>query len=257
MTGNFIDLNCDMGEDFGNYLIGNDEALLQQVSSANIACGFHAGDFAVMHRTVALALKYHVAIGAHPGLPDLQSFGRRNIAITPNEAYQMTLYQVGALAAFIRAAGTDLHHVKPHGALYNMAAEKADLAEAIVNAVADFDRSLILYGLANSKMAEAASKLSIRFAAEAFADRSYTNKGLLTPRSEKGALIESEEASIHQVLSIVQQKSVSASDGSSIQLSADTICIHGDGKHAVSFAQRIREELLVAGVAIQSPQQAR
>ena len=243
-----------MGEDFGNYQFSNDEALMQLVSSANIACGFHAGDASVMQRTVALALKYNVAIGAHPGLPDLQGFGRRNMAISANEVYQITLYQVGALSAFVKAAGTTLNHVKPHGALYNMAAEKAELADAIAQAIADFDSSLIFYGLANSKMVAAASRYHINFAAEAFADRTYTEQGLLTPRSEANALIDSAEQSTRQVILIVQNGSVQTSNGATIQLHADTICIHGDGKHAATFAKRIREEVQASGIKIQSPQ---
>ena len=153
-----IDLNCDMGEAFGNYTMPNDEKLMDYISSANIACGFHAGDPAVMQQTVALALKKGVVIGAHPGLPDLQGFGRREMKITPNEAYQLTLYQIGALSGFVKAAGSKLHHVKAHGALYNMAAKDTALAKAIVQAVYDFDPGLILYALAGSKMIDEAEK---------------------------------------------------------------------------------------------------
>lgn len=254
MTIHTIDLNCDMGEDFGNYSVSDDEALMQVVSSANIACGFHAGDASVMQRTVALATKYQVAIGAHPGLPDLQGFGRRNINISANEAYQITLYQVGALDAFVRAAGGKLHHVKPHGALYNMAAQNGGLAEAISQAIIDFNPDLILYGLAKSAMQEAASKLKLRFASEAFADRTYTDKGLLTPRSESNALIEDEASAVQQVLQIVQERRVKSNAGTTVSLNADTICIHGDGKHAVAFAKKIHQHLESAGIKIQSPQ---
>jgi UPF0271 protein len=248
-----IDLNCDMGESFGNYTVGNDEALLDYVSSANIACGFHAGDPAVMERTVQLAIKKQVAIGAHPGLPDLQGFGRREMAVSANECYQFVLYQLGALAAFVKAAGAVLHHVKPHGALYNMAATNMQLADPIAKAIHDFDASLILYGLANSRLIDAAKKYGLRSAAEAFADRTYTTEGLLTPRSRPQSMIEDEHASLQQVLSIVQNRAVTATDGSLVKLEADTICIHGDGKHAAGFAKLIRTQLEAADILIKFP----
>src|SRR6201996_4976154 len=172
-----IDLNCDMGEAFGNYTMPNDDTLLDYITSANIACGFHAGDPEVMQHTVNMAIKKGVAIGAHPGLPDLQGFGRREMKITANEAYQMTIYQIGALFGFVKAAEGKLHHVKAHGALYNMAAKDAALAKAIVQAVHDFDASLILYGLANSEMIKAANQIGLKIASEVFADRTYQDDG--------------------------------------------------------------------------------
>src|SRR5580693_6750440 len=177
-----IDLNCDMGEAFGNYPMPNDDLLLDYISSSNIACGFHAGDPEVMQHSVNMAVKKGVAIGAHPGLPDLQGFGRRDMKISANEAYQMTLYQIGALFGFVKAAGSKLHHVKTHGALYNMAAKDAALAKAIVEAVHDFDPTLILYALASSEMVQAAKKTGIAVASEVFADRTYQDDGSLTPR---------------------------------------------------------------------------
>jgi len=248
-----IDLNCDMGEAFGNYPMPNDEILMDYISSANIACGFHAGDPEVMQRTVNLAIKKGVAIGAHPGLPDLQGFGRRNMKITPNEAYQITLYQTGSLYGFVKAAGGKLNHVKPHGALYNMAAADASLAKAIAQAVFDFDSTLILYALAGSEMIKAAENLGLVAASEVFADRTYQSNGQLTPRTEENALITDEKLAIEQVLSMVQNQYVIATDNQKINLKAETLCLHGDGIHAVDFAKRISEKLKSEGIIIQSP----
>ena len=248
-----IDLNCDMGEAFGNYTMPNDEKLMDYISSANIACGFHAGDPAVMQQTVALALKKGVAIGAHPGLPDLQGFGRREMKITPNEAYQLTLYQMGALSGFVKAAGSKLHHVKAHGALYNMAAKDTALAKAIVQAVYDFDPGLILYALAGSKMIDEAEKRGIVTASEVFADRSYQDDGLLTPRLADNALITNEEDAINQVLGFALKQEVNSINGNRIAVKAETVCLHGDGEHAVAFAKLIAERLKKEGIAIKAP----
>src|SRR5471030_839342 len=203
-----IDLNCDMGEAFGNYPMPNDDLLMDYITSANIACGFHAGDPEVMQHTVNMAIKKGVAIGAHPGLPDLQGFGRRDMKITNNEAYQMTIYQIGALYGFVKAANGKLHHVKAHGALYNMAAKDAALAKAIVQAVHDFDARLILYALAGSEMVEAAKKSGMICASEVFADRTYQDDGSLTPRTQSNALITDEKQSIEQVLLMVGKQQV-------------------------------------------------
>ena len=248
-----IDLNCDMGEAFGNYTMPNDEKLMDYISSANIACGFHAGDPAVMQQTVALALKKGVAIGAHPGLPDLQGFGRREMMITPNEAYQLTLYQIGALSGFVKAAGSKLHHVKAHGALYNMAAKDTALAKAIVQAVYDFDPGLILYALAGSKMIDEAEKKGIVTASEVFADRSYQDDGLLTLRAADNALITNEEDAINQVLGFALNQEVNSINGNRIAVKAETVCLHGDGEHAVAFAKLIAERLKKEGIAIKAP----
>ncbi|WP_293783398.1 5-oxoprolinase subunit PxpA [uncultured Pedobacter sp.] len=248
-----IDLNCDMGEAFGSYLMPNDEKLMDYISSANIACGFHAGDPAVMQQTVNLAIKKGVAIGAHPGLPDLQGFGRREMKISPNEAYQLTLYQIGALSAFVKAAGSKLHHVKAHGALYNMAAKDAPLAKAIIQAVSDFDPGLILYALAGSKMIEEAEKLGIVTASEVFADRSYQDDGLLTPRSAKHALINNDDDAVNQVLGFALKQEVKSVNGNRIPLRAETICLHGDGEHAVAFAKLIAGRLKKEGIIIKAP----
>ncbi|MBU0697604.1 MAG: LamB/YcsF family protein [Bacteroidetes bacterium] len=247
-----IDINCDMGEAFGNYPMPNDEILFKYISSANIACGFHAGDSTVMEDTVALAIKNGVAIGVHPGLPDLQGFGRREMKISPKEAYQITLYQIGALSGFVKAAHTKLHHVKPHGALYNMAAKDVKLAQAIVDAIHNFDSSLILYGLAGSEMINSAAKIGLKTASEVFADRTYQDDGSLTPRSQSNALITNEKESLVQVLKMVNQQQVMSVNQKIISLKADTLCIHGDGEHAVEFAKTIHQTLKNEGITIKA-----
>ena len=247
-----IDINCDMGEAFGNYQMPNDALLFKYISSANIACGFHAGDAAVMQDTVALAIQNNVAIGAHPGLQDLQGFGRREMKISAKEAYQITLYQIGALSAFVKAAGAKLNHVKPHGALYNMAAKDLKLAQAIADAVYDFDASLILYGLAGSELINAATNKGLKSASEVFADRTYQDDGSLTPRSQTNALITNEHDSLAQVLMMVKQQQVISVNQKTISLKADTLCIHGDGEHAVAFAQTIHDTLTSDGITIKA-----
>jgi len=248
-----IDLNCDMGEAFGNYPMPDDDILLDYISSANIACGYHAGDPEVMQHTVGMAIKKGIAIGAHPGLPDLQGFGRREMKISASEAYQMTIYQIGALYGFVKAAGGKLHHVKAHGALYNMAAKDAALAKAIVQAVHDFDSTLILYALAGSEMVEAAKKTGMVCASEVFADRTYQDDGSLTPRTQSNALITDEQQSINQVLLMVNKQQVITVNQKTIPLKAETLCLHGDGSHAVEFAKMINQKLKSGGISIKAP----
>jgi UPF0271 protein len=247
-----IDLNCDMGETTGGQLSATDDALLNYISSANIACGFHAGGPDVMQHTVNAAIKKGVAIGAHPGLADYEGFGRYEMAISPAEAYRITLYQIGSLYGFVRAAGGRLHHVKPHGALYNMAARDAALATAIAQAVYDFDASLILYALVGSEMIKTANKLGLRTASEVFADRTYQDNGLLTPRSEPGALIVDEQQSVEHVLRMVKQQEVVSVNGNIVGLKADTVCLHGDGEHAVAFAKVIYERLVSEAILVRT-----
>jgi len=242
-----------MGEAFGNYAMPNDEILMDYITSANIACGFHAGDPEVMQKTVAMAVKKDVAIGAHPGLPDLQGFGRREMKVTPNEAYQMTLYQIGALDAFARAAGGKLRHVKAHGALYNMAAKDLTLSKALVQAIADFDRSLIFYALAGSQMIVAAGQTGIKTASEVFADRTYQDDGSLTPRSQSNAMITDDDKAIAQVLLMVGDKKVISVNNKPVSLKAETLCVHGDGAHAVPFAKLINQKLKEKGYNIAAP----
>jgi len=245
-----IDLNCDLGESFGAWRMGEDAALLDLVSSANIACGFHAGDFMVMQQTVGMAVERGVAIGAHVSLPDLQGFGRREMRVTAAEVQAMTLYQLGALHAFVRAAGAQLSHVKPHGALYNMAAKDAALSQAIARAVRDVDENLILVGLAGSELPKAGTDAGLRVAHEAFADRRYEPDGSLTPRSKPDAVIDDVDEAIAQALQIAADRCVTIRDGSTIELTADTICVHGDRADAGMFAKRLREALDRSGALV-------
>jgi UPF0271 protein len=247
-----IDFNSDMGEGYGAWRMGDDAALLDHVTSANIACGFHAGDPATIHRTVGLAVAKGVAVGAHPSLPDLQGFGRRAMAISPAEAYDIVVYQIGALDAFARACGGRLAHVKAHGMLYNMAAKDRPLADAIARAVRDVDRSLVLFGLSGSELIRAAEATGLTAAAEVFADRSYQDDGSLTPRGRPGAMIEDVDVSIAQVKRMVLEGKVRAASGKDVPVRADTLCIHGDQPDAVEFAQRIRAALAQAGVEVKA-----
>jgi UPF0271 protein len=248
-----IDLNCDMGEAYGNYAMPYDDILMDYITSANIACGYHAGDPSVMQRTVAMAAKKGVAIGAHPGLPDLQGFGRREIKISANEAYQITLYQIGALHAFVKAANGKLSHVKPHGALYNMAAKDAVLAEAIALAVYDFDPKLLLYALAGSQMITAAKQIGLTPVSEVFADRTYQDDGLLTPRTHNDAMITDDEKATAQVLMMIKEQQVVSTNNKIVPLKAETLCLHGDGEHAVTFAKQISQQLKREGILIKAP----
>lgn len=246
-----IDLNCDMGESFGAYRLGHDEAILPYVSSANIACGFHAGDPATMKKTVRMAMEKGVAIGAHPGLPDLQGFGRRNMAISPEEAYDMVVYQIGALTAFVEAEGGKMHHVKPHGALYNMAAVSQQLSEAIAEAVYRVNPHAVLYGLAGSELIKAGRSIGLKVANEVFADRTYQSDGTLTPRSEANALITQHEESVAQVMRMVKESRVRSQQGADVAIKADTVCIHGDGAHALDLASMIHTALMQENMLVQ------
>lgn len=248
-----IDLNCDLGESFGVWRMGEDAALLDVVSSANLACGFHAGDFMTMQHTVAAAVERGVAIGAHVSLPDLQGFGRREMRVTAAEVHAMTLYQLGALHGFARAAGARLNHVKPHGALYHMAGRDRRLADAIAAAVRRFEPRLRLFGLAGSALMEAGAAHDLVVVAEVFADRRYRADGTLQPRDEAGAVIDDAELATAQALQIVIDGAVVATDGSTVDLRADTLCLHGDGAHAVRLARRLRTGLEAAGVRIAAP----
>lgn len=248
-----IDFNSDLGEGFGLYTAGDDGAVLPHITSANVACGFHAGDARTMRTTVAQAAALGVAIGAHPSLPDLQGFGRRVMRITPDEAYEFVLYQVGALQGFTAAAGVPLCHVKAHGALYNMAATDAPLAQAICQAVKDIDPALVLFGLANSALTTAAQSLGLNVAHEVFADRSYQQDGTLTPRQQPGAMITDVNRAIEQVMSMVREGYVLSMQGTRVPVRADTLCIHGDQPGAGEFARTIRAALQRDGVEVRSP----
>ncbi|SET58273.1 5-oxoprolinase subunit PxpA [Lacrimispora sphenoides] len=245
-----IDLNCDLGESFGAYKIGLDEEVLPYVTSANIACGFHGGDPVVMEQTVALCKRYGVRAGAHPGFPDLAGFGRRNMSLTPNEVKTSVMYQIGALNSFCRGAGIRLCHVKPHGALYNMAANDYELAKAICQAIKEVDGSLVLLALSNSEMLRAAKDTGVSAASEVFADRAYERDGSLVPRSRRGAVIEDEELALKRVIRMAKEGVVEAIDGSTVSIDADSVCVHGDGGKALEFVKRLRKGFSEAGIEV-------
>ncbi|MFD0898196.1 LamB/YcsF family protein [Loigolactobacillus binensis] len=243
-----IDLNCDLGESFGRYTLGLDAQVLPYVTSANIACGFHAGDPTVMAATVALAEQNNVALGAHPGLPDLVGFGRRKMQITLAQAQADVQYQVGALAAFSQTGR--LHHVKPHGALYNMAAADYELARGICLGIKAVDPTLILVGLANSQLIKAAQDVDLPYAQEIFADRNYLADGSLVPRTQANAMVTDEATAVQRTVAMIQTQSVTAIDGQKVALAPDTVCVHGDGAKAVAFVQKIHAALLAAGIEV-------
>lgn len=245
-----VDLNCDLGESFGRYNLGEQEEILKYVTSANIACGFHAGDPTVMRETVELAIKNNVQIGAHPGLPDLNGFGRREMNITSQEAYDMVVYQIGALQGFLTAKGIKMQHVKPHGALYNMASVNRELAQAIASAVYDCSPHLLLYGLASSELTKAGERIGLSTVHEVFADRTYQQDGKLTSRKQPNALITDEQQAIAQIIQMVKEGQVTTVQKNIVPLRADSICIHGDSAHAVAFAKRTKESLLMQGVEV-------
>jgi UPF0271 protein len=247
-----IDLNSDLGESFGPWAMGQDAALMDSISSANVACGFHAGDPGAMRATIALAREKGVAIGAHPGFQDLVGFGRREMKATPAEVEDLVLYQVSALAGMASAQGVRLQHVKAHGALYNMACRDRALADAIANAVAAFDRSLILFGLPNSELLRAGAAAGLSVAAEVFADRAYDPDGSLTSRTKPGSVIHDTPKVVARAIAMVRDKRVVAVDGSTISLEADTICLHGDTPGAADHAKAVRRGLEAAGIEVRA-----
>ncbi len=244
-----MDLNSDVGESFGAYTLGADAELMPLITSANIACGFHAGDPLVMDRTVALARDNGVQLGAHPGYPDLVGFGRRALDATAAEIENFVLYQIGALDAFARVHGAKLQHVKPHGALYNVAARDLQVARAIARGIARFDSNLLLVGLATSALIDAAQELGLRAAREGFCDRAYNADGTLRSRREPGAVHDSPTRAAAQALQLAREHSVTTFDGQVIALEVDTLCLHGDTPHAVEFAHAIRDALDLAGIS--------
>jgi 5-oxoprolinase (ATP-hydrolysing) subunit A len=246
-----IDINCDYGEDFGIYQRSVNKKILKYISSVNIACGFHAGDFSTMEKSVQQAMEYSVKIGAHPSFPDLQGFGRRMMKMSAKEVYQIMVYQIGALAAFVKAEGGKLNHVKPHGALYNLAAVDKQVAEAITEAVARVDDTLIIYGLANSQLIIAAKEAGLQIANEIFADRTYQSDGTLTDRSDENALITKVNQSVEQVLQCVKYGEMPTLHGKKILLPADTVCIHGDGVNALQIAEELYNALMENNIKVQ------
>ena len=247
-----IDLNCDLGESFGNYKIGLDEEVISYISSANIACGFHASDPLTMNHTVELAKKAGVCVGAHPGFPDLVGFGRRNMDVSPTEAKAMVQYQIGALDSFCRAQGIKMHHVKPHGALYNMAGKDLKLALAICEGIYEVNPELILLALSGSKMIEAAKSIGLKVAREAFADRAYEEDGSLVSRTKEGAMILDENESIKRVSRMIKENKVKAITGIDIPIKVDSICVHGDGIKALEFVRKIKSSLEEENIKIVS-----
>jgi len=247
-----VDLNADVGESFGAFTIGNDAALMASITSANIAAGFHAGDPSVLRATVRLARANGVAIGAHPGFPDLAGFGRREMRITAQEAEDLVLYQIAAVAGMAAAEGAALQHVKAHGALFNMAARDPGLAAAVARAVASYDRSLIVFAPPGSAMADAAAGLGLRVAREGFADRAYEADGQLVSRQKPDAVVHDTPAVVGRAVGLVTDRAVTALDGSRLRLECDTICVHGDTPGSDRLAAAIRAALEASGVAVKS-----
>ena len=247
-----VDLNCDLGESFGNYKIGCDEEVIPFISSANIACGFHASDPVVMNKTVEMAKRCGISVGAHPGLPDLMGFGRRKMDITPHEAKVIVQYQIGALDAFCKAHNIKMSHVKPHGALYNMAGKDIELSLAICEGIKSVNPELILLGLSGSKMIEAAKMTGIKYASEVFADRAYNDDGSLVDRKKNGAVITDEDEAIKRVIQMVKEGRVKSINGNDIEIQAQSICIHGDNIKALEFAKKIRHSLECENIEILS-----
>ncbi|MEM1549990.1 MAG: 5-oxoprolinase subunit PxpA [Candidatus Methanomethylicia archaeon] len=246
-----VDLNCDLGESFGRYKLGFDEEIMPHITSANIACGFHAGDPNIMRKTVKLAIKNNVEIGSHPGLPDLLGFGRRWIEVEKEDIVNYMLYQMGALDAFIKAEGGKMLHVKPHGALYNKAAVNEEVSEAIIEAIEKYNPELILVGLAKSKMIEVSEKHKIKYAIEAFADRAYMSDGSLAPRSMKGSVITNINEIIERAINMLKYGKVKTIDGKEIEIGkVTTICIHGDTPGAVEIASNLKKKLIESGIEV-------
>lgn len=247
-----VDLNSDIGESFGNYKLGLDEEVVKHISSANIACGWHAGDPMVMEKTVEMAVREGVGLGAHPGYPDLLGFGRREMKVTPAEAKNYIKYQIGALWAFAEGKGVRLQHVKPHGAFYNMAAKDKDLARAIAEGIYEVDKDLILVGLANGELVQAGREVGLKIANEVFADRAYNPDGTLVSRKQEGAVIHDTDLAIARVLRMVKEGKVETINGEDITIQADSICVHGDNPKAVAFVDTIRNTLESEGVEVTS-----
>lgn len=242
-----IDINCDLGEG-----IGNDELIMPYISSANIACGYHAGDANTMKQTVDLCKKYNVAVGAHPSFPDKENFGRTDMLLHPGEIYEMIIKQINGLEKVAMSADVPVHHVKPHGALYNMAARDKGLAPFVALALLDTNPKYILYGLSGSYLIKEAKNLGLKTVSEVFADRTYKDDGSLTSRNKPGALIEDTDAAVAQVLQMVKERTVTSVTGKKVPIVAETICIHGDGEHAVEFAKAVHRALKENNIAIKA-----
>lgn len=245
-----VDLNSDLGESFGAYKIGMDEEIVPLVSSANVACGFHAGDPATMARTAELCKNNSTAIGAHPGFKDLEGFGRRNMNVSPADVKNMIIYQVGALDGFCRTKGIKMQHVKPHGALYNMAAKDPALAKAICEGIYEYDKSLVLLGLAGSEMINQAKAMGLPYAAEVFADRAYEDDGTLVARTKPGAMIKDEDEAVKRVIKMIKTHTVESISGKTIEICPDSVCVHGDSEKALLFVKKIKAAMEAEGIEI-------
>jgi UPF0271 protein len=245
-----IDINSDVGESFGAYTLGSDAAVMSSITSANVACGFHAGDPAVMRHTVELARQHGVAVGAHPGFPDLVGFGRRELNATPADVENLVLYQIGALAAMTTALGLRLQHVKPHGALFNMAVTDRRLADAIARAVRAFDPTLVLFGLPGSEILNAGREAGLRIASEVFADRAYEPDGSLASRRKPGSVIHDPALVLERAVRMVDERIVVALDGTAVPVHADTICVHGDTPGAATLVATLRQGLEASGIRV-------
>lgn len=242
-----VDLNCDLGEGFAT-----DEQIIPLISSANIACGFHAGNAATMKRTIELCMQHGVSIGAHPSWPDLENFGRTEMQRTSDEIFNIVTEQLEIISEITKQLGGKLHHVKPHGALYNQSAKDQSIAAAIAKAVYDFDTGLFLFGLSGSVSLTEANALQLKTVHEVFADRTYQNDGSLTPRSQPNAFVETEQKAVQQILQMINEQTVTSTSGKIVPVKADTICIHGDGKNAVAFATTISSALQQAHIDIKA-----
>lgn len=245
-----VDLNCDLGESFGAYTIGMDAEVIPYISSANVACGYHASDPVVMKKTVKMAVQNQVSVGAHPGYPDLMGFGRRNMNVSPEDAKAYVMYQIGALEAFCKAEGISMQHVKPHGAMYNMAGKDYKLARAICEGIYQVNPELILLGLSGSQMLIAAEEIGLPCAREVFADRAYEEDGSLVARTKEGAMITDEELAVSRVIRMIKEGKVEAITGKDIAIKADSVCVHGDGPKALAFVKKIRKALEEENVKI-------
>lgn len=251
MTKKYVDINSDLGESFGAFTIGQDELVMKYITSANIAAGYHAGDHNVINQAVQMAIANNVGIGAHPGYQDLQGFGRRPMQLDPEEIYNLVVYQIGAVETFAQLHNEPLNHVKPHGALYNMAAKDTERAHAIAQAVYDVNPNLILFGLAGGELVKAGEKVGLPVASEVFADRTYQPDGTLTPRTEANAMITAADEAVSRVIRMIERGKVEAVDGSDIPIQADTICVHGDTQQALEFVMRLKAGLEEHAITIQ------
>lgn len=245
-----VDLNSDLGESFGAYKIGSDDKVIPLITSANVACGFHASDPVVMEKTARMAAASGIQMGAHPGFPDLMGFGRRNMVITPEEAKAYTLYQLGAMDAFCRSVGVPMQHVKPHGAFYNMAGKDYSLSRGICEAIKAFNPELIVLALSGGELLRCARDMGLRAASEVFADRAYEEDGSLVNRKKEGAMITDEDLAVERVVRMITEHKVQAITGRDIPIQADSICVHGDGAKALAFVEKIRTVLTEKGIQL-------